>query len=404
MVLYASDAAGGASDAMACVSMHWKSATTLTGPVVAPRRHGVVAVAWGAGAPVGPGVVVVDDGAGAAVDYTNFVGSPGWCAAYYAARSVAPAEPKAAAGAAPVAVVPQRAWYHPALLVASVRAGALARVRAIVAALVAREPSDADPPAPPLADMTAEALSPASFSAAACAALREGLARTPLARLTPRESGALDALLATCGALFARDGPEAAAISALDPCGARFLIAARLYACDAHAADVAAAAAARAEGAGGRDDAPPPRPKTYVPGVDVLWALHSDAQDALVPAVVPPARVTWDSLRANGVALWLKSDEELRKCVDAAAKNQYVSASRNPMACMLLYLAQGMQKLPLLTALFKVSTEQKVAGFLKNNFGVDKNRHAAVKNACVLRYVRARVVVPFGPRAQVRAA
>ena len=66
----------------------------------------------------------------------------------------------------------------------------------------------------------------------------------------------------------------------------------------------------------------PPAQRPYrLRWVDVLWALHSDSQDAILLACVKPTD-TWEEIRGLAVPFWLKSDVALTSMVENLAKAQ----------------------------------------------------------------------------------
>ena len=149
--------------------------------------------------------------------------------------------------------------------------------------------------------------------------------------------------------------------SALDPCGSRFVL--RVL-----------------DGGAPADEAPSDEaPSLSVTSTDVAWALQSDCASTLLEVCL--GRVThrgWSSLRALGVGFWMPQGATLRAAIEAAAKIQF-GRKRDPHDCALLYVA--LDKKGALQVLCKAVQDKKLADFLSNDFGVERWRSAALKNA-----------------------
>ena len=138
-------------------------------------------------------------------------------------------------------------------------------------------------------------------------------------------------------------------------------------------------------------------------GEELAWALHSDAQDALLTSFgfsrtaegsevtlrrglesAPTGDASWRALRLAGAPLWVRDDETLRKLVDAAARQAF-AASRDPGGenpCALLFAAFG--RAATLAGLFRASRDARLADFVARDFSERKNKEAALKNAYAL--------------------
>ena len=138
-------------------------------------------------------------------------------------------------------------------------------------------------------------------------------------------------------------------------------------------------------------------------GEELAWALHSDAQDALLTSFgfsrtaegsevtlrrglesAPTGDASWRALRLAGAPLWVRDDETLRKLVDAAARQAF-AASRDPGGenpCALLFAALG--RAATLAGLFRASRDARLADFFARDFSERKNKEAALKNAYAL--------------------
>lgn len=90
-----------------------------------------------------------------------------------------------------------------------------------------------------------------------------------------------------------------------------------------------------------------------MPTSQIIWAFHSDAENELLSAIpcCQKGQETWDSLKAYGVAWWLKNNTTLRLIMEKVAKASF-QANQDPMDAALFYLA--MRKKNVLTHLFKV--------------------------------------------------
>eukprot|EP00002_Diphylleia_rotans_P006502 TRINITY_DN1585_c0_g1_i7.p1 TRINITY_DN1585_c0_g1~~TRINITY_DN1585_c0_g1_i7.p1 ORF type:complete len:1902 (+),score=296.34 TRINITY_DN1585_c0_g1_i7:71-5776(+) len=113
---------------------------------------------------------------------------------------------------------------------------------------------------------------------------------------------------------------------------------------------------------------------------DFIWAFHSMNQEDILKACLPE-KLSWTTLKALGVPLWLRSSSELKALVERVAKDLFTS-TRSANSSLLYYLI--LKKKPTAQALFKSTGDQKLADFLKNDFQEPRWKTAAAKNAFVL--------------------
>eukprot|EP01132_Coremiostelium_polycephalum_P008619 gene8619-10609_t len=113
---------------------------------------------------------------------------------------------------------------------------------------------------------------------------------------------------------------------------------------------------------------------------DILWALHSEAQEAILQSCFP-VDPDWEALRQIGAGLWIKSPSTLRNVVEKLAKTTYL-VKKDPSDCSLYYLA--LKKKGALVALHKAAKDQKHVDFLSQDFTQPKWITAAAKSAFLL--------------------
>ena len=138
-------------------------------------------------------------------------------------------------------------------------------------------------------------------------------------------------------------------------------------------------------------------------GEELAWAMHSDAQDALLTsfgfsrfarrlestlggagASSDGGTCEWRALRLAGAPLWVRDDETLRRLVDAAARHAF-AVSRDPGGenpCALLFAALG--RASTLAGVFRAARDARLADFFSRDFSERKNQEAALKNAYAL--------------------
>ncbi|CAB1319344.1 unnamed protein product [Coregonus sp. 'balchen'] len=110
------------------------------------------------------------------------------------------------------------------------------------------------------------------------------------------------------------------------------------------------------------------------------WAFHSEAEDELLnmlPAL-QKEDPTWPELRAMGMAWWLRSTNKLRRCIEKVAKASF-QRQNDPLDAAIFYLA--MKKKAVVWGLYRSQKNAKMTAFFSNNFGEERWRRAALKNA-----------------------
>uniref|UniRef100_A0A8C7SCB6 Dmx like 1 n=1 Tax=Oncorhynchus mykiss TaxID=8022 RepID=A0A8C7SCB6_ONCMY len=110
------------------------------------------------------------------------------------------------------------------------------------------------------------------------------------------------------------------------------------------------------------------------------WAFHSEAEDELLhmlPAL-QKGDPTWPELRAMGMGWWLRSTNKLRRCIEKVAKASF-QRQNDPLDAAIFYLA--MKKKAVVWGLYRSQKNAKMTTFFSNNFGEERWRRAALKNA-----------------------
>ena len=121
--------------------------------------------------------------------------------------------------------------------------------------------------------------------------------------------------------------------------------------------------------------------KEPLPWPLAVWAMHSDCTDALLDTIqhqIFAKNFSFEIFLKLRVPLWLKSNTLFREVVEKMANTQF-QAKRDPRDAALLYTALG--KKNVLATLFKMVGERRLSDFFDRDFGEDKNRAAASKNA-----------------------
>ncbi|KYR01250.1 WD-40 repeat-containing protein [Tieghemostelium lacteum] len=113
---------------------------------------------------------------------------------------------------------------------------------------------------------------------------------------------------------------------------------------------------------------------------DILWALHSEAQETILQ-VCFSQDPDWDGLKQIGAGLWIKSPSTLKNVVEKLAKTTYL-LKRDPEECALYYMA--LKKKGALIALHKAHKNLKQVEFLSQDFTQQKWITAAAKSAFIL--------------------
>ncbi|GBG31732.1 DmX-like protein 1 [Hondaea fermentalgiana] len=168
----------------------------------------------------------------------------------------------------------------------------------------------------------------------------------------------------------------------VDKCGAKFMLAYQLFRVSKRVLPLSE------------------RPRA-MPTADLLWALDSDSQDALLAKCLPPGESTWDDAKEIGVGLWLRSTHAVRVLAEDLAKVQFKeSKTKDPFSCALFYFA--LNKASVVSGLFKLAKNTKAAELLANDFSDEHWQTVAVKNAYSLlrkkRYLEAASFFVLGKR------
>jgi len=189
------------------------------------------------------------------------------------------------------------------------------------------------------------------------------------------------------------------ACGALDPPARQVVASALMAGLVLHSRPVGAEhSAASSEGFGGsnaseapsRAAAPPVDDRFRVPRLswlDCACALVSETQEALLQALLqhatqPPC---WDLLCALRLPFWLRSVDALRGLVERVAAAEYVQSDRDPFSAALPHMMLGLDRLPVLRGLFRLSVPHaRVHTFLQNDFSMERWQRAAARNAFAL--------------------
>lgn len=222
----------------------------------------------------------------------------------------------------------------------------------------------------------------ASALAEASSALARALSVAPA--MVPTAAGISAGELAGVGRLMAAHRAVAAAGSALDGFGEGFVL--RAFSAwegrDTAGGRAAGGTPRGGDAAGilsaGKAHACPDLPPR-VSAVEVAWALQSDCHSTLLDLCLDRlGDHSWPALRSVGAGLWLPAGDALLRAVDGAAKAAF-SASKDPEACALFYLALGKKRA--LVALCRAVQNTKLHDFLSNDFALPRWKSAALKNA-----------------------
>ncbi|EGC36145.1 hypothetical protein DICPUDRAFT_151429 [Dictyostelium purpureum] len=184
--------------------------------------------------------------------------------------------------------------------------------------------------------------------------LNEILSSIKLAYLTSNEQIQLLAVTDTYGEIGEMRG-------GLDENGSRFLLSAKVFQFL-------------------RRSLPPQDRPISLSTTDILWALHSEAQETILQACFP-TDPDWNALKQIGAGLWIKSPSTLRNVVEKLAKTTYIN-SKDPRECSLYYMA--LKKKGALVALHKANKDVKQVEFLQQDFTQAKWITAANKSAFLL--------------------
>jgi hypothetical protein len=161
---------------------------------------------------------------------------------------------------------------------------------------------------------------------------------------------------------------EAASTDSLDDCGLRFLLAMKHYNYLIRCLPLAQRAQFQKQG---------------VSTNNLVWAFHSESEEELLGLIPSYAKgqPRWSVLKELGLGWWITSMAVLKRCVERIAKAAF-QQQQDPLDAAIYYLA--MKKKNLLWGLFRNKKDERMTAFFSNNFGEDRWRKAALKNAFAL--------------------
>ncbi|KAJ1974522.1 regulator of (H+)-ATPase in vacuolar membrane [Dimargaris verticillata] len=134
-----------------------------------------------------------------------------------------------------------------------------------------------------------------------------------------------------------------------------------------------------------------------LPFRDCHWAFHSESQPVLLDFIRDlgshggssdhcGSKLLWRDARRLGVGYWLRDSTLVRALLEQMARQHYLQSDRDPLTCMLYYLA--LKKKSVLLALWKASHGHPqcttMVKFLAHDFTEPRWKTAANKNAYVL--------------------
>ncbi|CAK4130166.1 unnamed protein product [Aphanomyces euteiches] len=90
----------------------------------------------------------------------------------------------------------------------------------------------------------------------------------------------------------------------------------------------------------------------------------------------------WKNMLDLRLPFWLDDIQRLKQKTEQVAQREY-AASKDPFSIALYYVLLGKTKL--LSGLFRVAKELKIAELLANDFTEERWKSAAIKNAFVLK-------------------
>lgn len=116
---------------------------------------------------------------------------------------------------------------------------------------------------------------------------------------------------------------------------------------------------------------------------NVIWAFHSESEEELLDMIpsVNKGCPTWSELKGLGVGWWVRNNTTLKRLMEKVAKASF-QAKQDPLDAAIFYLA--MKKKSLLWGLYRSVKDDRMTTFFKNDFGEDRWRKAALKNAFAL--------------------
>ncbi|OQS04943.1 hypothetical protein THRCLA_02860 [Thraustotheca clavata] len=113
----------------------------------------------------------------------------------------------------------------------------------------------------------------------------------------------------------------------------------------------------------------------------LLWARLSK-MDLMSLPVLQAIKWNWAVFRDLRLPFWVEDLSKLKQKTELVAQFEY-AATKNPFEVALFYVLLG--KTRLLSGLFRLAKENKIADLLANDFTEDRWRTAAIKNAFVLK-------------------
>jgi hypothetical protein len=97
----------------------------------------------------------------------------------------------------------------------------------------------------------------------------------------------------------------------------------------------------------------------------------------------PTLSILWENVRDLGVVLWILNDAVFRSVVLTLAQNEFINSDKNPESCALFYAMLG--KKSILADLYRKNpVHSRIYDLLSTNFGEERWKSAAIKNALVL--------------------
>ncbi len=94
--------------------------------------------------------------------------------------------------------------------------------------------------------------------------------------------------------------------------------------------------------------------------------------------------ILWENARDLGIVLWISNDAVLRSVVLTLAQNEFLNSDKNPESCALFYAVLGKQSI-LANLYRKNPAHSRIYDLLMQNFGEERWKSAAIKNAFVLK-------------------
>ncbi|XP_061116820.1 dmX-like protein 1 isoform X2 [Conger conger] len=226
--------------------------------------------------------------------------------------------------------------------------------------------SDQEEDAPKVIDLSQ--YSPTFFGPEHAQVLSSHLLHSSLPGLTRMEQMSLMALadtIATTSTDIGESQGKGQGGETLDECGLKFLLAVRLHTFLSTSLPPAHRAQLLRQG---------------LSTCHFAWAFHSEAEEELLNTLpaLQKEDPSWPELRAMGLGWWLRSTHKLRRCMERVAKAAF-QRNNDPLDAAIYYLA--MKKKAVVWGLYRAQRNVKMTAFFNNNFGEDRWRRAALKNA-----------------------